>query len=218
MFSFRFRQLLRISAPLLSAALSCSAQRLMDQEGGFAPVNLAALQRQLASGTAKFRSLHSEGASPHSEPQALPHWTGSFSVNGNSANRAGDRQTYSYTMVGTDPSRGSATTTIRTILVPLRAQFADGTVFDASSYPTQPLNTSAVNNLLNSPQFKPSPVYAGSTNLGNTQYADAIQRGSFWDIVSRKAPNYHVLLKPEVYATQTLVVPERAAPLNGFLG
>ena len=69
-----------------------------------------------------------------------------------------------------------------------------------------PLNTSVVNNVLASPMFTPSPVYAGTVNLGNTQYADAMQRGSLWNKVSGK-PNYHVLLKPEVYPTQTIVVP-----------
>ncbi len=85
-------------------------------------------------------------------------------------------------------------------------QFADGTVFDASTDTVAPLNTSAINNVLASPQFTPSPVFAGSVNLGNTQYADAVQRGNVWNKVSGR-PDYHVLLKPEVYPTQTIVVP-----------
>jgi hypothetical protein len=60
--------------------------------------------------------------------------------------------------------------------------------------------------VLASPQFTPSPVYAGTVNLGNTQYADAMQRGNFWNN-SRTKPDYHILLKPEVYPTQTVVVP-----------
>ena len=74
------------------------------------------------------------GTSVHSEPQALPHWAGSFKVTPG-ANRTATTQTYSYTMVGSDLSAGGAsnTTTIRTILVPLRLQFADGSVLDAST-------------------------------------------------------------------------------------
>ena len=44
----------------------------------------------------------------------------------------------------------------------------------------------------------------GGTNLGTTQYEDAVQRGEFWSSVKSKSPNYHVLLKYRVAATQTL--------------
>lgn len=218
--STTLRQLLLISAVLLSASLPSSAQKLkgIEQEPEQLPSTQAALQRALIAGKLKFGlSRHVGPASPHSEPQPLPHWTGSFKAT-TGANRTAETQTYSYTMVGTDPSKGSATTSIRTILVPLRLQFEKlydnngieipgGAVLDASTDIAPPLNTSVVNNILRSPQFTPSPVYSGAVNLGNTQYADAMQRGNLWNIVSSKAPDYHVLLKPEIYATQTIFVP-----------
>src|SRR5262249_40710556 len=40
----------------------------------------------------------------------IPHWSDSFTYNG---------LVYTYTMVGTDPRRGSATTVIPTVLIPL---------------------------------------------------------------------------------------------------
>ncbi len=47
----------------------------------------------------------------------------------------------------------------------------------------------------------------GGTDLGNTQYIDAYQRGNFWSRVS-KAPGYHLLLgAPRVAPVQTIVVP-----------
>ena len=54
----------------------------------------------------------------------LPVWSDSFTYHG---------LEFKYTMVGTDPKRGSATTMIPTIIIPLRFVFADGNVFDAST-------------------------------------------------------------------------------------
>jgi probable HAF family extracellular repeat protein len=204
------RQLLAISAVLLFASLPCSAQKLkgIEQEPVSDSHDQASIQRMLHVAPTKVRPMRQAVGTPvHSEPQALPHWSGSFKVT-SGANRTATSQTYSYTMVGTDPSAGgtSNTTTVRTILVPLRLEFADGNVFDASTDIVAPLNTSAINNILSSPQFTPSSVNAGAVNLGNTQYADAMQRGNLWNKISKK-PDYHVLLKPEVYPTQTVVVP-----------
>ena len=208
--STKFRQLLATAAVLLVASLPCSAQKgkPFAQEPALDAHDQASVQRMLHIKPTTARPPRAAVGTPvHSEPQALPHWSGSFTVTTGAGN-ATTRQTYPYTMVGTDPSTGgtSNTTTVRTILVPLRLQFADGTVFDASTDIVAPLGTSAINNILNSPQFTSSPTYSGGVNLGNTQYADAVQRGNLWNKVSKK-PDYHVLLKPEVYPTQTVVVP-----------
>ncbi len=139
---------------------------------------------------------------------AIPHWSDAFTYNG---------LVYKYTMVGTDPKRGSATTVIPTVLIPIRFVFADGNVFD----PTTDLvnGQTPIQGIINSPIFQnydfnnnagiyvydiPAPL----VKVGNTQYGDAFQRANFWDSVSTRSPNYHVLLgQPAVAAVQTVNVP-----------
>jgi hypothetical protein len=112
-------------------------------------------------------------------------WSGSFVSN---------RTTYPYTMVGTDPSAGSATTRVRTELLPLRLTFDGGITLDG---------TDAIQATRLSPIFKRADYRSG-----HTQYGDAMQRASFWDEVSTVSPGYHVLLSPpEVLPTVSLDVP-----------
>jgi len=127
----------------------------------------------------------------------MPHWSDSFTYNG---------LVYNYTMVGTDPKQGSATTVIPTFLIPLRFVFADGNVFDAS---TDIINgQTAIHGIVNSPIFQNYNFNTTSVKVGNTQFGDAFQRANFWDSVSTRAPNYHVILaQPTVLPTQTINVP-----------
>jgi len=127
---------------------------------------------------------------------ALPTWTGSFTYQGTK---------YPYTMIGTNPAKGSATTTLNMVIIPLIVK-VPGQTFD----PTKPIQkacgTGTAEGLtLASPIFSNKVNYTvGGTNLGTTQYEDAVQRGEFWSSVKSKSPNYHVLLKYKVAATQTL--------------
>ena len=138
----------------------------------------------------------------------IPHWSDSFTYQG---------LVYKYTMVGTDPKRGSATTVIPTVLIPIRFVFADGNVFDAT---TDVINgQTPIQGIINSPIFQNydfnnnqgNYYFGGMANpvkVGNTQYGDAFQRANFWDSVSTRAPNYHVLLgQPTVLPIQTINVP-----------
>jgi hypothetical protein len=128
----------------------------------------------------------------------IPYWSDGFNYQG---------LTYSYRMVGTDPKLGSKTTVVPTVIIPLRFVFPDGQVFDASTDIVD--GQTAIQGILNSPIFKNYNFVAGGKNIGNTQYADAFQRANFWDSVSGKAKNYHVLLgQPTVLSTQTIVVPD----------
>lgn len=109
-------------------------------------------------------------------------------------------------MVGTDPKRGSQTTVIPTVIVPLRFVFADGNVFDASTDLID--GQTSVQGMVNSPIFQNHNYVIGGTNVGNTQYGDAFQRANFWDSISDSASNYHVLLgAPNVIPVQTIIVP-----------
>lgn len=128
----------------------------------------------------------------------LPNWSDSFTYQG---------LTYKYTMVGTDPKLGSKTTIIPTVIIPLRFVFPDGQVFDAGTDLID--GQTAVQGIINSPIFKNYNFVLGGKSVGNTQYADAFQRANFWDSVSGKARDYHVLLgQPTVLPTQTIVVPD----------
>jgi hypothetical protein len=150
------------------------------------PVDVAELQRLAESGA------------------ALPSWTGSFTYKGTK---------YSYTMLGTNPAKGSATSTINMVIIPLIVK-VPGQTFD----PTKPIQkacgTGTAEALtLASPIFSDKVNYkVGGTNLGTTQYEDAVQRGEFWSSVKSKSPNYHVLLKYKVAATQTLT--DKSGQLN----
>jgi hypothetical protein len=128
----------------------------------------------------------------------IPHWSDSFVYNG---------LVYNYTMVGTDPNRGSATTVIPTVLIPIRFVFADGHVFDASTDIID--GQTPVQGIINSPIFQNYNFNSVGVNVGNTQWGDAFQRANFWDSVSTRSPNYHVLVgQPTVLPVQTINVPD----------
>jgi probable HAF family extracellular repeat protein len=134
----------------------------------------------------------------HEDSVLLPHWTGGFTSND---------EKYPYMMVGTDPAKGSATTTINTLLIPVRFVLPDGSVIDAGQDHVAPANTSVVGNVLRSPLFQQMDHSVAGVNVGHTQLADAQQRANFWNIVSTSAPDYHILLNPSVAPTLTLNVP-----------
>jgi hypothetical protein len=116
--------------------------------------------------------------------RTVPYFTNSFSFGG---------QTYQYKMVGTNPFMSSTTTTVPTVIVPLRFVFADGTVFDPGATPASAAG---------------SPIFQNSSfSSGNTQYGDAMRRAMFWR--SLASSDYHVLLgQPQVLPTQTINVPK----------
>lgn len=115
----------------------------------------------------------------------LAHWSSSFTYQG---------KTYPFSMVGTDPSKGSATTTVPVTIVPLKLTLNGKFVFDG---------TQKVQNVTSSPIFQNAPF-----STGTTQYGDTIQRTEFWNSVGSKSPNYHVLLgTPTSASTVSMNVP-----------
>ena len=127
----------------------------------------------------------------------VPLWSGSFVFEG---------QTFNFSMVGTDPSKGSATTKIPLVIVPIKFVFADGTKLSATQTVCGDVK-SAKYRVQNSPLLKSAAFAPGGTNVGTTQYIDAFQRASFWNNVSATAPDYHVLFgKVSVKPVQTIQV------------
>jgi hypothetical protein len=150
-------------------------------------------------GTPRFLTLPANFSSQQAALPAttsLPVWTGSF-------NSAGT--TYSYTMVGTDPALGSATTTTPVIIVPLRFVFHNGVVLDSTT-PAFGSTQSAVQSIVQSPLFQKSAFAPGGTPVGTTQYIDAFQRANFWGQVSTTSPHYHLLLTQPFVLKSALTV------------
>lgn len=148
-------------------------------------------------GTVQSLVIFDHSDSPGQNPVTVPFWIGSFPFQGTN---------YRFSMVGTDPALGSANTVVPVQIIPLRFELADGEVFDAAQDIT-PQGETALQGTLNSPLFQPMTWSTGGTNVGYTQFNDAMQRSQFWNYVSTSAPEYHVTLTPSVLPTQTLAVP-----------
>jgi hypothetical protein len=125
----------------------------------------------------------------HPPGSQIPLWNGSFMYNGS---------TYSYTMVGANPATSNVTTTIPVDIIPITVVVTqNGTtyVFRAGKR--------VVKRTAGSPIFQSGIDFVqGGTDLGNTQYIDAFQRGNFWTFVKINT-NYHTLLSPTVLPKQT---------------
>ena len=136
----------------------------------------------------------------------IPNWSDSYTY---------QELKYSFTMVGTNPKRGSATTTIPTVIIPLRFVFEVGTPIEVDGHPqiddilrSVELETGAIEKIVNSPIFRPHDFIVGGVSVGNTQYGDAFQRANFWESVSGRSRDYHVLLgQPSVRPTVDVMVP-----------
>ena len=133
--------------------------------------------------------------------QNVPLWQGAFTSNS---------VTYSYTMVGTDPSFGSETTVIPVVLIPIKFVFSDATRLNPKTVACGDTE-SALQRTLNSPLFQdypffPGPGNAGPVTVGTTQYIDAFQRANFWKQVQTFSPDYHVLFSVDVVPQQRIAV------------
>lgn len=132
------------------------------------------------------------GNAPASKLVTVPTWTDRFSTK-----LDGKRKVFTYTMVGSNPWVGSAVTRVATEIIPLALIFSSGATLDGAS---QLASTIA------SPIFRPF-----RSQVGFTQYGDAIFRASFYSVVKSTSPTWHVLLgEPSVLPTQTITVPAEA--------
>lgn len=135
--------------------------------------------------TPRFVTFHHSFSAAAQAKSGLAHWTSTFTSEG---------KTWTYSMVGSDPSKGSKTTTIPVTIIPLKMVFSNNQSFDG---------TSRVSATVNSPLFKSAKFISGKT-----QYGDAIARAEFWSSVSKKSPNYHVLVgTPTIAKTVTMNIP-----------
>ena len=103
-----------------------------------------------------------------------------------------DGKTYNYAIVGSDPTKSNATTTISYVPFELVVTFPDGTVLD----PRQPAcndTVSVSDRFYKGPNFVKTPLSSNGVNVGKVQLGDAFQRAEFWTILLGNG--YHTELK-----------------------
>lgn len=124
----------------------------------------------------------------------VPTWNGSFTYSGTK---------YPYEMAGTNPAKGSKTTTVPTEILPLKVVMANGITVTGSAS-----------------KLKASPILSNAAfTSGTTQLGDAMMRSEFWTAVSSSAPNWHVRLgAPKVLPTVTIKVPSADGTGSTFNG
>ena len=104
-----------------------------------------------------------------------------------------DHNTYNFTIVGTDPSKGGVSTTIKYMPIAVKWHFPGGIVID----PTKPGcndTVSVVNRFFQGPMFSNVPNSSNGVTLPTTQTTDAFQIAEFWKYTQNS--NYHVLMSP----------------------
>ena len=127
------------------------------------------------------------------DPAGLPFYTANYISLGS--------KRLPFNILGTDPSLGASTTTIPTVIVPLKFSFPN---------PGNPTldGTKVVTATENSPIFLTADYNTGGTDLGVTQFGDAVLRGEFWNLPGFSQSGYHVLLgAPAIAPTVTVTVP-----------
>jgi hypothetical protein len=114
---------------------------------------------------------------------------------------------YSDQFIGTNPTGGTSTT-VPVYIIPIELNLKNNGGVNTDPLATLSNGNTVVQNTVNSPIFDATTTYTqGGTNVGTTQYEDAVQRASLWGTVSTNQ-GYHVLLgAPTVEALQTIKVP-----------
>jgi hypothetical protein len=149
-------------------------------------------------------------ATPTYGTRTIPHWSFTYTDPTNN-------QSYTATMVGTDPRRGGSTT-VKTEIIPLQFSFVDAgqdmsAVDELYGYTTHPLNWTAdptaggaasdVSRTLASPIFQDN-TYPADMGGDTAQYGDAFMRAQF----DRIGSGYHVrLANQQVLPKQSFAVP-----------
>jgi len=139
-----------------------------------------------------------QNAVPSAQAAGLAFFTANYAA-------LGGRQ-LPFNIVGTNPALGANTTTVNTMIVPLRILFASagGLGLDA---------TAAAASLPASPIFAVADYSTGGTDLGVTQYGDALLRAQYWNLPGFSS-DYHVLLGgPAITSTLTITIPASAGTL-----
>ena len=148
---------------------------------------------------------------PHRASSNLPQWNGSYTdLLGN---------TIHFVQIGGDPSSTNKTSNITILLIPIKFVITqNGTkyIFDPmkvklannhnrnviTAMKDSPLFTSDVDF---SPQFGNCAKGSKCVDLGQTQYIDAFQRGTWWGNDVGNNTNYHTLFSPIVVEKEQVI-------------
>jgi hypothetical protein len=177
--------------PLLAALLLACASLALAQGSQDYPYQ---------SPSAIFTTLPQHPASAEAPAgKQLVQWNGGFT------DMKGNKITF--TMVGTDPSKTNVTTTTTVWIIPIKFVFdkSHGNMtFDPNKHKVSGGKT-VTQNTVTSPLFQSGVDFKnGKINLGNTQYIDAFQRGTWWGNNVKKNTKYHVLMKAVTKPEQTI--------------
>ncbi|HEY2444667.1 MAG TPA: hypothetical protein VGI20_02890 [Rhizomicrobium sp.] len=140
----------------------------------------------------------------HTPSSNLPQWNGSFTdLKGNNVN---------FTQIGGNPSTTNTTSTITVLIIPIKMIYGSGNgnmTFD----PNKTIvfrNRSVTKNFAKSPLFgtpgKLIDYNQGGTDLGNTQYIDAFQRGTWWGNDVSVNTSYHTIYQTKIEPEQSITV------------
>ena len=103
-----------------------------------------------------------------------------------------DGNIYPFEMVGTNPFKTPAATTIPTVPIYIKVVLPDGNVLNPGNPGCG--DTHAVESrFFNGPLFHKTPVTSNGIQVGPAQLTDAFQRANWWGAI-KGSPNYHVNL------------------------
>jgi hypothetical protein len=153
-------------------------------------------------------TLHQPRNTIEAASTPLKTWNGSFTYQGT---------TYSYNMVGTQPSANTSTT-VQVEIIPIKIVISGHRGVTTTYDPAHVLSNgkTVTANTVASPIFASIPFTSGGTSMGTTQYIDAYQRANFWGTADTGS---HLLLGgPTVLAEQTLSPPTRSGKTGTVFG
>jgi len=146
-----------------------------------------------------FTAVRHAGPSESPSGKQLVQWNGSFKDH--------TGQTHTFTMVGTNPAKTNVTTTTTVWIIPVKFVYNashGNKTFDPNKKKVSN-GLTVTQNTLKSPLFNAGIDFKqGATDLGNTQYEDAFQRGTWWGDDVKKNTKYHVLLKTVLKPEETI--------------
>jgi hypothetical protein len=152
-------------------------------------------------------------ADPNQKPGTnLVQWNGSFTDL--------THITRHFTMVGTNPAKTNVTSNVTVWVIPIKFVY-DANHGNHTFDPQHKLSNgrTVVQNTLKSPLFNAGIDFKqGATDLGNTQYIDAFQRGTWWGKNVKTNTNYHVLLKTVTKPEQTINCTDASCQVGSAFG
>jgi hypothetical protein len=158
-----------------------------------------------------FTAVRHAGPSVSPSGKQLVQWNGSFKDH--------TGETHTFTMVGTNPATTNVTTTTTVWVIPVKFVYDashGNKTFDPNAHKL-PNGRTVTQNTLKSPLFNAGIDFKiGATDLGNTQYEDAFQRGTWWGKNVKKNTKYHVLLKTVVKPEQTIDCTDSSCQVDTF--